>query len=110
MLSPEEFKNLLESIEQKIAQNSGAIAKEDLWIASVLAYQQGKFNAAIEYIEKLHRLNPDHVFAYFNQGIICMKVMKKQESIQAFQEFIKRNPRTWWTSVAAEHLRRLKLN
>lgn len=110
MLSPEEFKNLLESIEQKIAQNSGAIAKEDLWIASVLAYQQGKFNAAIEYIEQLHRLNPDHVFAYFNLGIMCMKVMKKQESIQAFQEFTKRNHRTWWTSVAAEHLRRLRLN
>lgn len=108
-LSSEEFQNLLKAIESKLAKDTSNLTKKGLWTASILYYQQGKFKESFKYINELLTAYPDHIFGYYNLGIIGMKILQKQDAIKGFQKFIKKNPRSWWASVATEHVRRLKI-
>ena len=108
VLNQEQLKKVAGDIEERLSRDDNPTKLEDLWGASILAYQQGRNAEALELLQALLRANGEHVFAYFNLGIIAMKIMNKREAAAAFLEFIKRNPRSWWTSVATEHLRRLQ--
>lgn len=107
-LSASDFKD-------KVAQTEGRLSvleeanEEDLWAGSIFSYQQGKYKRAIELLNALLRKNPEHVFAYFNLGQICVKDMRKQEAIAAFGEFTKRKTQSWWTALARDLMRQLQM-
>ncbi|MBN1982163.1 MAG: hypothetical protein JW795_11570 [Chitinivibrionales bacterium] len=109
-MTTESLKQTTESIEQRLKESdqNNPMIEEDLWIGSILAYHTGKLAISYEYLTKLALRNPNHRFVHFNLGIIAHALMKKQEAIQAFAEFIKRNPQSWWAGAAMEHLRRLQ--
>jgi tetratricopeptide (TPR) repeat protein len=108
VMSGEEVKKLAAAIESRLSHDDHPSRAEDLWGASIFAYQEGRNAEALDRLQKLLSLDPDHTFAYFNTGIIAMKTMNKPAAIAAFGEFVKRNPRSWWTSVVLDHLRRLQ--
>ena len=110
VVGPERMKEMRAAVELHLASKTDPSIREDLWAASILAYQEGKFAAAGDTLEKLLSVAPERAFAWFNLGIIGMKVMDAEAAQKAFREFIARNPRSWWTSVASEHLRRLQEN
>lgn len=108
-LSSAEFKDLLQVTQTAITERSPTPLKEDLWVAGLLLYQQGKYQESFNYINELLTLYPEHIFGYYNQGIIGMKIHQKQDAIKGFKEFINRNPQSWWASVAKDHVRRLQI-
>lgn len=108
-LSTEEFRGRLKSIEEKLKDAQTNPLEEDLWTACILNYQQGKFKDSFKYINELLAIYPDHLFGYYNLGIIGMKTTYKQDAIKGFKEFMNRNPQSWWASVAREHIRRLQV-
>ena len=107
--STDEFRRLLKKVESQLKENASHNIADNLWAASILNYQQGKFNDSLSYINELLSHDPNHIFGYYNLGIIAMKIPQKQTALTGFQEFIKRNPQTWWASVAREHVRRLQI-
>jgi len=109
IVSTKEFKDLLEATEKRLADSASSPLEEDLWAASIVYYQQGKFNDAFIRINELLARYPSHVFGYYNLGIIGMKIGHKQDALKGFEEFIRRSPQSWWTSAAKEHIRRLQI-
>lgn len=109
-LSTEEFRDMLDAIEKKLQDTQPDPTEEDLWAASILNYQQGKFKESYKYINELLAIYPDHLFGYYNLGIVGMKTTHKQDAIKGFEEFMKRNPQSWWSSIAREHIRRLQVS
>ncbi len=108
-LSAKVFTNLLKTAQAAIKEKSPSPLKEDLWVAALLLYHQGKFHESFNYINELLTLYPEHIFGYYNLGIVGMKTHQKQDAIKGFSEFIKRNPQSWWASVAKDHMRRLQI-
>jgi tetratricopeptide (TPR) repeat protein len=107
VLSQEQVKKVAGEIEARLS-GQGAPAPADLWGASIIAYQEGRYAEAAQRLQTLIETDGEFVFAYFNLGVVGMKTMNKPQATGAFIEFIKRNPRSWWTSVVTEHLRRLQ--
>ena len=97
-------------VTANINAGSGKPSREDLWAASILLYQQGKYKDSYQYLNDLLVHYPHYIFGYYNLGIIGMKISQKQDAIKGFKEFIQRNPQSWWASVASDHIRRLQLN
>jgi tetratricopeptide (TPR) repeat protein len=108
MLNGDAFAAKCREIESVLAQGTDACPPEALWTAGILFYQQGRFNKAFEALSALIRREPERPMAYYNLGHTCGKLMRKQDAIQYFGEFCKRNPQSWWASAAMEHLRRLQ--
>jgi hypothetical protein len=108
--SPEKFRILLGTVEKRLAKKETKASKDDLFLAGILHFQQGKFMESLEYTERLVKEYPDFTFGFFNLGIICMKTHHKQNGIQSFREFIDKKSQSWWASVARDHLRRLEKN
>ena len=108
VLTTTEYQNLLKSTDERIVEKGEGCATADLWVASVLHYQSGKFERSIELLKQLLKREPDHVFAYYNLGQTCAKSMHKQEAIAAFLEFSKLNPQSWWAAVARDQVRQLQ--
>jgi predicted Zn-dependent protease len=108
-LSSEEFRTLRTEVDSRIGDNLGEAQSEDLWKGCILNFQHGEYERAYSYIEALAKREPDDPFVYYNLGHLGMKVSRKQEAIQAFNEFVKRRSQSWWTSVARDHLRRLQM-
>lgn len=108
-LSTDQFQALLKTVDSKLTADNSPQSGEDLWAASILNYQQGEFKKSLHYINDLLSLDPNHIFSYYNQGIIAMKIPQKQMAIKGFNEFIKRKPQSWWASVARDHARRLQI-
>ncbi len=108
-LSTDQFQKLLKCLESKLEKESESPSSEDLWAASILCYQQGKFKKSLRYINDLISVDPNHIFSYYNLGIIAMKIPQKQIAIKGFNEFISRNPQSWWAAVARDHVRRLQI-
>lgn len=102
------YRALLKDTVARLGQNLADSDENDLWIASILFYQQGEFEKAFHCLESLLARNADHVFAHYNLGLIGMKVSRKQEAVAGFKEFRRRNPQTWWAGVARDHARRLQ--
>jgi tetratricopeptide (TPR) repeat protein len=108
MLAGEAFTDRCKEIETLIARGLDACAPEVLWTASILLYQQGKFNQAMEALVALIGKDPLPPIPYYNLGHTCEKLMRKQEAIKFFGEYCKRNPQSWWAVTATEHIRRLQ--
>ena len=109
-LSSEEFRDMLNETEKKVKEATSNPAEEDLWKTCILQYQQGKFKESYKYINELLAIYPEHLFGYYNLGIIGMKIAHKQDAIKGFKEFMKRNPQSWWASIARDHIRRLQIS
>lgn len=109
-LSTEEFRDMLKAVEKKLEELQPKPPEEDLWAACILNYQQGKFKDSYKHINELLAIYPDHPFGYYNLGIIGMKTTHKQDAIKGFKEFMKKNPQSWWASIAREHIRRLQVS
>ena len=107
-LTTETFKKKLEEIESLLAKGVGDCPMDALWTGSILYYQHGKIERAMELLKALLAKNKDHVAALYNVGHACMKLMRKQEAVDFFSEYCKRNPQSWWATVAMEHIRRLQ--
>ena len=107
-LASETFNNKCKEIDQLTAQGAEACPDEILWTAGILYYQQGKFERSVEFFKTLAARRPDHAPALYNCAQACMKLMKKQDALDCFTEYCKRNPQSWWAGVAAEHIRRLQ--
>jgi hypothetical protein len=106
-LSSAQFQKLLEKIQNEVKDRSLA-PPESLWIGSVLEYQQENYEKAWELANALVSRDPARVFAWYNCGHCAMKVMRKQEAIEAFSQFIKLQSQGWWSSVAYDLLRQLQ--
>jgi tetratricopeptide (TPR) repeat protein len=107
-MDQKQFTEAFEAAKKRIKDDAGAPThQDDLWAASVMASQQGKYEDAIKYLEELTDKNPDHKFSWYNLGILCMKNMRAQDSQKAFKQFMVKGSRSWWTAVAAEHLRHM---
>ncbi|MBN1759173.1 MAG: hypothetical protein JW863_12685 [Chitinispirillaceae bacterium] len=109
MMNSEEFNKKCREMEAVLEGGFDPVPPETLWIASVLLFQQGKFNQSLECLEVLVQEQPDHKMASYNMGHVCMKLMRKQEAIQHFAVFCKSNPQSWWASVALDNIRRLQI-
>jgi tetratricopeptide (TPR) repeat protein len=107
-LSTADFKKMAEQTEKRLSDLEKA-SEEDLWAGSIFNYQQGNNKRAIELLNALLRKNPEHAFAYFNLGQICIKDMRKQEAINAFAEFTRRKTQSWWTTLARDLMRQLQM-
>lgn len=109
-LSSKEFRILMEDVESKLSSDSSVQNINNIWAASILNYQQGDFVKSIKYLNTLLTLNPEHIFGYYNLGIVGMKIPQKQDAIRGFNEFSKRKPQSWWATVARDHVRRLQIS
>jgi tetratricopeptide (TPR) repeat protein len=108
MLAGEAYTEKCKEIEALLAKGPDACAPEVLWTASILLYQQGKFNQAMEALLALIDKDQKRPMAYYNLGHTCEKLMRKQEAIKFFGEYCKRNPQSWWAVAATEHIRRIQ--
>lgn len=106
-MNQKRFAEAFEAVKKRIKEADNPKQLDDLWAGSVMACQLGKFEDALKYLDELTGKNPDHKFAWYNLGIICMKNMRAQDSQKAFKEFMLKGSRSWWTAVAADHLRHL---
>ena len=110
MMNSDEFSEKCSALEAVLNEGLEAALPETLWTASVLLYQQGKYNKAMEALSVLIKKQPEHLMAYYNMGFTCLKLMRKQEAMQYFGEFCKRNPQSWWSTVAMEQMQRLHIS
>jgi tetratricopeptide (TPR) repeat protein len=104
----EAFKKKCDGIVGLSSGSINDINQNELWTGSILLYQQGKFERAIEFLKALVKSQPSNALAFYNMGQMCAKTMRKQEAISYFNEYCRLNPQSWWASVAMEHLRRLQ--
>jgi hypothetical protein len=109
-LTQEQFKQLFAEVEQRVGSQIDKADKSDLWRASILNYQQGKFERAWECIKAFIDKDSKHWFGLFNMGMIAMKVTRKTEAAKAFNDFCGINPQSWWTNIVRDHLRRMTMS
>ena len=110
VLSTEEFRDMLEGTEKKLEEAKANPTENDLWVACILNYQQGRFKDSFRHINELLVMYPQHLFGYYNMGIVGMKIARKKDAIKGFRKFIERNPQSWWASIAQDHIRRLQIS
>jgi tetratricopeptide (TPR) repeat protein len=108
-MSPQQYANLQKEITARLEKEGDSAPDDDFWTASIIAYQQGKFSECHDYLITFLNKNPDHIFGYYNLGFVSIKAGRKPEAIRGFGEFIKRNPQSWWASVANDYLRKLQM-
>jgi tetratricopeptide (TPR) repeat protein len=108
LLGGDAFIKKCKDIEALLKEDRGACPENALWEGSIVSYQQGKFERCLELLKAMIAKNSDHVTALYNAAQACMRLMRKQEAVDYFNEYYKRNPQSWWASVATEHIRRLQ--
>jgi tetratricopeptide (TPR) repeat protein len=102
------FNDKYKEIESCVAKGVEACSQDVLWTGSILYYQRGKFDRAAGFLKALLSGGSGHADALYNLAHACMKLMRKQEAMDFFNEYRKRNPQSWWASVAMEHIRKLQ--
>jgi hypothetical protein len=107
-LPAEEFTRQLAERESRLSRDLAAASVDDLWVASILNYQRGKFDRSVELLKALVTKRPDHQKALFNLGFVCMKLMYKQDAVKSLTEYTKLNPQSWWSGVVMDYVRRLQ--
>jgi len=107
-LTTEAFTKKCKDIEPLTAKGPAACNEEVLWSAGILFFQQGKFERGMEFFKALFAKKSTHAPALYNLGHACMKLMRKQEAMDCFNDYCRLNPQSWWASVAQEHVRRLQ--
>jgi tetratricopeptide (TPR) repeat protein len=108
-LSPQQYTVLQKELQARLEKEGENAPADVFWTASIIAYQQGKFAESHDLLITLLKKNPGHVFGYYNLGFSGIKTGRKPEAIRGFGEFIKRNPQSWWASVANDYLRKLQI-
>jgi hypothetical protein len=108
LLASEEFNKKAKEVEALLKDDLGACPESVLWAGSILSFHQGRFDRCLELLKALILKNPGHLTALYNAAQACMKLMRKQEAVDYFNEYYKRNPQSWWASVAMEQIRRLQ--
>ncbi|MDG5813531.1 hypothetical protein QA601_00425 [Chitinispirillales bacterium ANBcel5] len=106
-VSGEAYKKLLEEMEEK-AKDVEQCSAEELWKGSILFYQQGKYDKALDLINVLVKREPENHLALYNRGHIAVKQMNKTVAIESFNEYSRMNPQSWWARMARDHVRRLQ--
>jgi hypothetical protein len=108
LLAGEAFTDRCKTVEANSKQDLSASSENALWQGGILNYQQGKFDKSLDLFKAALSKNPGHIRALFNAAQTCMKLMRKQEAVDFFSEYYKRNPQSWWAGVAMEQIRRLQ--
>ncbi len=109
-LSPPEFEAQFKKIEELMQQGDiKTIDDNSLWSGSILYYQKGIFEKSLELLKALLTRKPDAGIILYNAGMIAMKLMRKPEAIDYFNQYANRYPQTWWARTARDHLRRLQV-
>ena len=99
LLAGEAFTAACKNVEAGIKDGLASGPENVLWQSGILNYQQGKFERSLEFFKAALAKNPGHIGALFNAGQTCMKLMRKQEAVDLFNEYYKRNPQSWWAGV-----------
>lgn len=103
-----EFRKLIAEVDKRLeVPESGET--QDLWIGSILHFQQGDYKHSVELLTYLTQRTDMPAFAHYNLGIACARDMRKQASIDAFKAFVASNGQSWWSNLAREHARQLQL-
>lgn len=106
LLKANEWDDLIEKHKEKIAlDNASAI---DFYNMGVIYTQDEEYDEAIEMYKKCLNLDENFLNGYFNLGIVCIKKLKKPDAVQAFAQYMKRNPQSYWTGVCQEHIMKLR--
>ena len=108
LLAGEAFTAACKNVEASIKDGLALGPESALWQGGILNYQQGKFERSLELFKAALAKNPGHIGALFNAAQTCMKLMRKQEAVDFFNEYYKRNPQSWWAGVSMEQIRRLQ--
>jgi tetratricopeptide (TPR) repeat protein len=109
VLTPADFEAQFKALEEQAQQDLSTVNDATLWKGSILYYQKGCFEKAIDYLKVLVARNPDFGMGWYNAGVIAMKLMRKPEAVQFLNEYANRYPQTWWARIARDHLRRLQV-
>jgi tetratricopeptide (TPR) repeat protein len=109
VMSSADFKKMLDGIEERLKElgEDKIGPPEDLWAGALLYYQQGKSDKSCVLLEKLVKVQPENLMAWYNLGFVAMKLMNRSLAKGAFEEFCKKDTQSWWSKVARDHLRTL---
>ena len=109
VMSSMEFKKLLDGVEERLKAlgEDETGPADDLWAGAILYYQQGKNDKSCALLEKLVKIQPENLMAWYNLGFVAMKMMNRTLAKGAFEEFCKKDTQSWWSKVARDHLRTL---
>jgi tetratricopeptide (TPR) repeat protein len=107
-LTPAEFEVKVKSLEPYAQQEIETVEDPILWMGSILLYQKGSFEKSLEFLKVLIGRHPDSGMSLYNAGVVAMKLMRKPEAVQFFNDYANRHPQTWWARIARDHLRRLQ--
>ncbi len=105
-ISSTEFKKMLEDLESKIVNPENADSA-DLWAASILLYQQGNLDKAVELLKLLVEKQPNNLMAWYNLGLISKKTHDHNTAKHAFNIFCSLDPQSWWSRITRDHLREI---
>ncbi len=107
-VSVEEYKKILKDMEQKSA-SVDSCSPQDLWVGSIIYYQQGEIDKSFEFISALVKKDPDNLMALYNCGQIASKIMNNSCATEAFKKYCEKNPQSWWARIARDRLRQLQM-
>jgi tetratricopeptide (TPR) repeat protein len=107
-LGKDGFQKLFQSIDSKINNDINTCNDYELWTGSALYYQKGNYEQSLTLLLLIKDPKYANYMVYYNIGQTASKLMKRQEAIDGYSEFIKRNSQGWWSRVAQEHVRRLQ--
>ncbi|MCL2688364.1 MAG: hypothetical protein FWE57_00770 [Chitinispirillia bacterium] len=109
VMSSADFKKMLDGIEERLKElgEDGIGESEDLWAGALLYYHQGKSDKSCVLLEKLVKVQPENLMAWYNLGFVAMKMMNRSLAKGAFEEFCRKDTQSWWSKVARDHLRSL---
>jgi len=108
-LTTDEFSKRLKFYEEKVGNDYQKTPLDQLWHYSILLYQKGDYKKAYALTTAFVKRNSGFLFAVYNLAQLSMKLSRKQEAIAAFSAFAKKQPQSWWGSVARDHARRLQI-
>ena len=109
LFSSSDFKELFSENEKKITEGSDDEIAISAWILSVLEFQNGNYQKSYDYIKSAKEHGFAHKFLSYNSAIICSKVARKPEALEALNEFTTKNTQGWWVALARDQIRRLQV-
>ncbi|MFP4522120.1 MAG: hypothetical protein ACLFQK_08250 [Fibrobacterota bacterium] len=102
LMTEQEYNKLHEALEEK--EKSGEADSEDHFALGTIYEYREKPVLAEECFKKAYEANPWNLNALFNFAIMKLKNHKKSEASELFNEYVKKNSRSWWASVCREHV------
>ncbi|OGS33645.1 MAG: hypothetical protein A2293_10190 [Elusimicrobia bacterium RIFOXYB2_FULL_49_7] len=105
-MTQDAFERLKEELQKRIDSQS-ATSQEFFGLSVIHAYFE-EWDKSLERLKRALELNPNHLEALYNLGIVYAKKHMRKEAADAFSEYVRKSPQNWWTGVCQEHLMRLK--